>query len=68
MNIDLDKNDLINLVRGQPPYYPIFDNVLIKSSGYYNDNKGWVWYKYELDKLTEQELFDLYQLCKDSWK
>lgn len=67
MILDLDKDALKALVRSTPPYYSLFDNDLIKTLGNYNDNTGWSWNS-ELDKLSEESLWNLYTMCKKSWK
>lgn len=69
MTIDLDKQDLISLVQGSSPHYDIFEHPLVKKSGRYNGgmNDHWSW-NYNFSDLSESELFDLYTLCKNSWK
>lgn len=66
MTVDLDKVDLIALVCGTSPNYNLFENTTIKKCGYFmRDN--WYWYDHELEKLSEEELLTLYNLCKNSW-
>jgi hypothetical protein len=68
MKQDLTKQDLTNLVKGVAPFYNLFLNPLVRKSGDYNGSHDkWTWhYGFEKD-LTEQELWDLYVLCRDSW-
>jgi hypothetical protein len=69
MKANLDRKDLINLVKGIYPYYKIKEHPLIKKLGYYTGNKDeWAWKVNELSKLTEIELFHVYKTCKESWK
>lgn len=70
MNIDLSKKDLVNLVKGQSPYYNVMNNPLVKQCGNYVGGfyDKWNWHSTELEKLTEEQLYQLYTLCKDSWK
>lgn len=67
MIIDLDKEALISLVRGDSPNHSLFDNNLISYLGSYDDCLGWVWFDNELKKLTEGELYSIYLLCRNSW-
>ena len=69
MRLELDKSDLVSLVKGSVPNYSVMEKPLISISGIYNGSYDkWEWnYKFE-EKLTEQELLDMYILCRDSWK
>ena len=68
MIVDLEKEDLISLVKGKSPSYEIFGNSLVKSCGSYNGSHGtWSWSDHSLNELSEKELFELYCLCKQSW-
>jgi hypothetical protein len=68
MNVTLDRKDLLYLVNGIQPDYSIFDNELVKKSGSYCGGfvDKWSW-DYRLNELNDQELWDLYVLCKNSW-
>lgn len=64
---ELDTNDLINLVNGSVPNYQIMNNQLISKNGWFSGSCGeWNWNS--LDDLTKDELIQIYQLCKNSWK
>lgn len=67
MEVNLDKKALISLVSGENPYYSIFENDLVKDCGWYSENRGWTWYSHELEKYTEEQLYELYLLCRNSW-
>lgn len=68
MNVELITKDLQNLVKGVSPHYSQFDNPLVKKAGHeYSDQYG-ITYWYKLDSLSDQELWDLYHICKSSWK
>jgi len=68
MKVELDKIALISLVCGEQPYYSIFEHPVVKKCGSYNGSHDeWRWFHYELEKLSEQELYDLYILCRESW-
>jgi len=70
MKIELNKKDLISLVMGTTPYYDVMDNPLVKECGEWIGGMAdrWSWEKYKLENLDEKELYDLYLICKNSWK
>jgi len=70
MLVELNKQDLISLVVGKPPYYSVFENILVKKCGYYRggQNDEWRWDGNELEKLSEKQLYNLYLVCRNSWK
>lgn len=67
MKVDLDRLGLIILVRSSIPHYKIFNNPLIKKAGhsYYDQSGKTTWSN--LDLLTNEELYDLYLICRNSW-
>ena len=68
MKVDLDKKALVDLVNGTSPNYDLFDNPLIKLCGTFNGSYGtWSWNKDNLEKCSEEQLYDLYKLCRSSW-
>ncbi|MEK5166237.1 hypothetical protein NYE69_28430 [Paenibacillus sp. FSL R5-0527] len=70
MQMDLDKDDLVSLVRGTSPWYSAMDHPLVQRYGeYYGGHKeGWAWHTERLKGCSEEELLYIYQICKDSWK
>lgn len=66
MKLELDKEDLISLVMGKVPNYAAM--VKCGDLGWGSDNRGWQWYESKLKELSEEELYDLYLLCKNSWE
>lgn len=69
MIIDANKELLIDLVFGTSPNYDLFKNEKVKGFGEFNGSYGrWSWSKSELETLNEEQLFELYNLCKGSWK
>lgn len=68
MLVELDRKALETLVKGSRPYYG-FENDLVKKAGYfYNEqysSSGTYWYN--LKNLTDEELYELYKICRDSW-
>lgn len=67
--MDLDREDLLNLVKGTSPYYNVFENPLVKRCGSWTGGfvDKWSWNS-GLNSLTDAELMKLYKTCKDSWK
>lgn len=66
MTVELDKKDLISLVKGICPSYQIMDDPYIRQLGSYRGgmNDEWSWNSYKLEELTEETLFKLYQFIK----
>jgi hypothetical protein len=69
MTVELNKKDLISLVVGTPPYYSKFEDHLVKRCGSFTGGfaDSWNWHHHELNQLSEQDLWDLYVMCRDSW-
>lgn len=70
MVVELDKGDIISLVMGVTPYYSVFEHPRVKSNGSYTGGfvDKWGWDKTSLQTLSENELYELYIICKNSWK
>lgn len=70
MTINVGREDIVRMVLGTAPHYTVFDNDLVKRCGSYigGFHDGWAWDLNSLDDLTNQELIDLYDICKNSWK
>lgn len=67
MNIDLTRDDLRNLVKGCSVNYSGFDHPLVIRAGHsYSDQYGRTTWG-SLNDLTDEELLELYKVCKDSW-
>ena len=67
MKVELDKKDLIALVSGTSPYYDAFEIPLVKQNGYFIGGHVDKWSWNSLKELTEEQLWELYNICKDSW-
>ena len=67
MKIELDRKGLEILVAGSQPNYNEFDNPLVKKAGhrYYDQYGTSSWYN--LNTLTNEELYKLYVICRNSW-
>jgi len=68
MLIELDKEDLVALVKGSSPNSSIMSHPIIKEHGTFNGSQDrWDW-DYKLSNLTEEQLLTIYSMCKQSWK
>lgn len=67
MIVELDRKGLITLASGSTPHYDEFNNPLVKKAGhYYCDQYGrTMWEK--INDLTDEELYQLYLICRNSW-
>ena len=69
MKINLDKTEFVDLVCGTNPNFNLFTHKDINRCGDYNGSYGtWSWKRHELRKLTEEQLYNMYKLCKDLYK
>jgi hypothetical protein len=67
MKVELDRIGLEALVKGSQPYYYEFENVLVKKAGHdYRDQYGTTKWR-DLNCLTDEELYELYEICRNSW-
>ena len=66
----LSKQDRISLVLGTYPYYSIMSDPLVEKCGYWTGGfvDKWTWRPKEVENLSEQELEELYEKCKNSWQ
>ena len=70
MKVELDRKDIIALLRGTTPYYSVMDKIP-EDLGYFvgGFNHEWHWkYITEDCPYTDEYLYDLYLMCKNSWK
>lgn len=68
MKVDLSRKDLINLVKGTQPNYNAMENEIVKKCGSFSGSYGrWDWSYGFGEDLTEQQLWNMYILCRDSW-
>ena len=69
MKVELNKKDLISLVMGIVPPYSVYNEPLVKKCGEHCGGfvDRWDWDNFELEKLTEEELYELYNICKEGW-
>ena len=68
MKIELTTKELQSMVKGRSPYYDEFNHPLVKKAGHsYCEPYGSTSWS-NLDNLTDEELYELYLINKNSWK
>lgn len=70
MKINLDRKDIISLLVGSTPNYSVMDKIP-KDLGSYVGGfvDDWKWNHISIDTpYTDEYLYDLYLMCKNSWK
>lgn len=64
MKVELDREDLISLIKGVQPSYEQMSYPLCKREGRFNASYGvWSWFG-SFSEYTEQELWDFYNYLK----
>ena len=64
MQVNLDRQDLLNLVESSPPSYAQQRTDEMLELGRYSQAfDRWIWSD-ELKEMNDEELFELYKLCK----
>lgn len=64
----IDRNDLLKLIKDTEPYYTAFDSMLLQRCGSYSvDYDTWIWDSKELEKLTDDQIVTILEICNDSW-
>ena len=64
MNVDLDRDGLIAMVRGCTPSYEMMDDPVVKRNGIFSASYGrWDWGD-KFEGVTDEQLFDLYLRLK----
>lgn len=66
MVVDLDRKDIINLLRGSSPSYEVWDSIpKVLGSFHGGMNDGWDWNYISLDvPYSDEYLYNLYLKCK----
>lgn len=67
MHLDLDKNDLISLVKGSQPNFSVMIHPSVQKYGNESPYRGWEWDNHRLKECNEDELLNIYTICKNSW-
>lgn len=70
MIIDLQRREIINMVKGMDPSYKYVDHPIAEQNGYYTGGfcDKWEWsYDSEFVGFTDEELWDFYILLRDRY-
>lgn len=71
MTVELDRKDIISLLKGTKPNYLVMDKIP-KQLGYYVGGfvEDWRWNNIDENNTTytDEYLYNLYLMCKNSWK
>lgn len=67
MLFNLSHKQLVHIVKGVSPDYSAFEIPLVKQSGSYSDSRGWSWSYEGLNRLSDEQLVELYNTCEVSW-
>ena len=70
MIVDLDRKDIISLLTGSEPNYIVIDKIQKEFGSYIGGLvNDWQWNNIsENVPYTDEQLYDLYLMCKNSWK
>ena len=68
MNVELDRKDIISLLRGTSPAWSVMDKIPKELGSYVGGFvDGWHWnYISENVPYSDEYLFNLYLICKNS--
>lgn len=68
MKVELDRKDIISLMKGTSPNYSVMHKIP-KDLGSYVGGfcDRWDWNYSVPDEYTDEELFSIYMMCKHSW-
>ena len=68
MNVELDRKDIISLLRGTTPAWSVMDKIPKELGSYVGGFvDGWQWnYISENVPYSDEYLFNLYLICKNS--
>lgn len=63
----LDHEDLKTLVCGATPSFDLIKHDFVKTKGKFSEDYDiWQWDMEVIEKCTDEELWELYRLCKNS--
>ena len=70
MIVNLDRKDIISLLTGSEPNYMVIDKIPKEFGSYIGGFvNNWQWNNIsENVPYTDEQLYDLYLMCKNSWK
>lgn len=67
MNVELDRKDIISLLRGTTPAYSVMNRIPEELGSYIGGFvDSWQWNIYENVPYSDEYLFNLYLMCKNA--
>ena len=69
MTVNLDRQDIISLLKGIKPYYSVMDKIPKELGSYIGGfANDWEWNDFDKNvSYTDEQLYELYLICKNSW-
>ena len=71
MKVELNRQDIIAMLKGTCPNFTVM-NSIPEELGYFGGNgfdPQWHWNNFSTNvKYTDQELYEMYIMCRDSWR
>jgi len=66
MTVELNKDDLVTLVMGFNLYNDLINKYSRLEYGHWTGGHAdvWTWHKWALQRLDEEELYNIFQECK----
>lgn len=62
MNVDLNKTDLIRLIKGTQPDYAQMDELNAYGQYWEGSTQAWVWSEHALSTLSEEDMWHVYKI------
>jgi hypothetical protein len=68
MKVELSKDDLVTLVMGFNLYNDLINKYSRLEYGHWTGGHAdvWTWHKWALERLDEEELYNIYKECRES--
>lgn len=63
MNVELDKIDLIRLIKGTQPDYAQMDDLRLYGQWWEGSTQAWVWSEHALSTLPEEAMWEVYKIA-----
>lgn len=69
MITEIDKIDIVNMLKGTAPPYELIEELEKSGVGNFTGgfSDGWRWNEFELKTKSEQDLFEIYTKIKTYW-
>ena len=69
MTVNLDRQDIISLLKGAKPYHSVMDKIPKELGSYIGGfTNDWEWNDFDKNvQYTDEQLYELYLMCKNLW-